>query len=59
MFGSGQVSLGRFQRTFRNRRPGELRRFEFYNREVSASTPLQQKKSEATPGRDSPPVLET
>jgi hypothetical protein len=59
MFRSGQISVGRFQWTFRNRRPGELRRFEFYNREMSASTPLQQKKSEATPGRDPPPVLET
>jgi len=59
MFRSGQISVGRFQRTFRNRHRRELRRFQFYNREMSASAPLQQKKSEATPGRDLPPVLET
>jgi len=59
MFRGYEISVGRFQRTFRNYRPRELRGFRFYDREVSASTPLEQEEGEATFGRNPPPVLET
>jgi hypothetical protein len=58
MFGGRQISFRRFQRTFRNYRPRELRGLRSYNRKMSASAALQQKESEATPGRDPPSVLE-
>jgi len=59
MFGGHQISFRRFQRTFRNYRPRELRGFRFYNREVSASAALEQEESEATSGKNLAPVLET
>jgi hypothetical protein len=59
MFGGRQISFRRFQRTFRNYRPRELRGLRSYNREVSASTPLEQEEGEATFGRNPPPALET
>ena len=58
MFGGRQMSFRRFQRTFRNYRPRELRPFRFYNREVSASAPLEQEKGEATSDENLPLVLE-
>ena len=58
MFGGRQISFRRFQGTFRNYRPRELRGFRFYNREVSASAALEQDEGEATFGRNPPPVLE-
>ncbi len=59
MFGGRQISFRRFQGTFRNYRPRELRGFRFYNREVSASAALEQEEGEATFGGKPPPVLET
>ncbi len=59
MFRGGQIFIGRFQRTFRNERLGEPRRFEFYNCEMSASAALEQEEGEATSGKNLPPVLET
>jgi hypothetical protein len=59
MFRSGQISVGRFQRTFRNYRPRELRGFRFYNREVSASAALEQEEGEDTSGENLPPALRT
>ena len=59
MFCGRQISFRRFQRTFRNYRPRELRGLRFYNREVSASAVLEQEKGEATSGDNLPPVLET
>jgi hypothetical protein len=58
VFGDRQISFRRFQRTFRNYRPRELRGFRFYNRELSASAVLGQQESEATFGGNVPPVLE-
>src|SRR6266700_4381617 len=60
MFGGRQISFRRFQRTFRNYRPRELRGFRFYRREMrGASAALEQEKGEATSGDHMPPVLET
>jgi len=59
MFRGGQIFIGRFQRTFRNERLGEPRRFEFYNRDMRASTALEQEEGEATSGKNLAPVLET
>jgi hypothetical protein len=59
MFGSCQISFRRFQRTFRNYRPRELRGLRSYNRKMSASAALEQEDGEATSGENLPPVLET
>src|SRR6266567_1604728 len=59
MFGGRQISFRRFQWTFRNYRPRELREFRFYNREMSASAALEQEEGEATSGKNLAPVLET
>src|SRR5439155_6279981 len=60
MFGGRQISFRKFQRTFRNYRPRELRGFRFYRREMrGASAALEQEKGEATSGDHLPPVLET
>jgi hypothetical protein len=58
MFGGRQISFRRFQGTFRNYRPRELRGLRFYNREVSASATLEQEEGEATSDENLPPVLE-
>jgi hypothetical protein len=58
MFGGRQISVGRFQRTFRNYRPRELRGLRSYNRKMSASAALEQEKGEATSDENLPPVLE-
>src|SRR5438094_7092308 len=58
MFSGRQISFRRFQRTFRNYRPRELRGLRSYNRKMSgASAPLEQKESEATSDENLPPVL--
>jgi len=59
MFGGRQISFRRFQATFRNYRPRELRGFRFYNCEMGASAPLEQEKGEATSGENLPPALKT
>jgi hypothetical protein len=59
VFCCGQISVGRFQGTFRNYRPRELRGFRFYNREVSASAALEQEEGEDTSGENLPPALKT
>ena len=59
MFCGRQISFRRFQRTFRNQGLGELRRFEFYDRDVSASAALEQEKREPISGENLAPVLET
>jgi len=58
MFGGRQISFRRFQRTFRNYRPRELRGLRSYNRKMSASVALEQEKGEAISGKNLPPVLE-
>jgi hypothetical protein len=58
MFGGRQISFRRFQRTFRNYRPRELRGLRSYNRKMSASAALEQEKGEAISGKNLPPVLE-
>jgi hypothetical protein len=59
MFGGRQISFRRFQRTFRNYRPRELRGLRSYNRKMFASAALEQEKGEATFSRNPPPALET
>jgi hypothetical protein len=59
MFGGRQISFRRFQRTFRNYRPRELRGLRSYNRKMSASAALEQEKREPISGENLPPVLET
>jgi hypothetical protein len=59
VFRRGQISVGRFQRTFRNYRPRELRGFRSYNRKVSASAALEQEEGEGTSGENLPPALKT
>jgi hypothetical protein len=59
MFCGRQISFRRFQRNFRNQGLGELRRFEFYNREMNASAALEQEEGEATSGKNLAAVLET
>jgi hypothetical protein len=59
MFGGRQISFRRFQRTFRNYGPRELRGLRSYNRKMSASTALEQEEGEATSGKNLAPVLET
>jgi hypothetical protein len=59
MFGGCKISFRRFQRTFRNYRPRELRGFRFYRREVSASAALEQEEGEDTSGESLPPALKT
>jgi len=59
MFGGRQISFRRFQRTFRNYRPRELCGLRFYNRDMRASTALEQEEGEATSGKNLAPVLET
>jgi hypothetical protein len=54
-----EISVGRFQRAFRNESLRQMRRLRFYNREVSASAVLEQEEGEATSGENLPPVLET
>jgi hypothetical protein len=58
MFGGHQISFRRFQRTFRNYRPRELRGLGSYNRKMSASAALEQEKGEATSDENLPRVLE-
>jgi len=59
MFRGRQISFRRFQRTFRNYRPRELRGLRSYNRKMSASAALEQEKGEPTSGDNLPPVFET
>jgi len=59
MFGGRQISFRRFQRTFRNYRPRELRGLRSYNRKMSASAALEQEEGEAASGKSLAPVLET
>ena len=58
MFGGHQISFRRFQGTFRNYRPRELRGLRSYNREVSTSAALEQDEGEYTSGENLPPALE-
>jgi hypothetical protein len=59
MFGGRQISFRRFQWTFRNYRPRELRGFHFYYGEVSASAALEQEEGEDTSGENLPPAVKT
>jgi len=59
MFCGRQISFRRFQRTFRNQGLWELRRFEFYDRDMRASAALEQEEGEAASGKSLAPVLET
>jgi len=59
MFCGRQISFRRFQRTFRNQGLGELRRFEFYDRDMRASAALEQEDSEAAFCKNLAPVLGT
>ena len=59
MFCGRQISFRRFQGPSATTVARELCGFRFYNREVSASAPLEQKEGEATSGGNPPPVLKT
>jgi hypothetical protein len=59
MFGGRQIFFRRFERTFRNYRPRELRGLRSYNRKMrGASAALEQEEGEATSDENLPPVLE-